>query len=315
MKHILYSLCAASIAFATHAADTIRLATMDTGTVNWELDTIKNYELDSSNGFTLEVLGMAGDATKVAFESEQADATVADLVWVLGQNASGRDYVFLPYSKNVGALLVGGDSGITEVQGLSGKKVGIAGGPLDKNWLILNAYANSELGFDLKGETEQVFGAPPLIMQTAMKGELDGAINFWHFQAKMENAGMVPVIDTKTAAEALGLDPNTPLLGYVFRREFADANPEMIQGLAAASKEAKSKIKDDDEAWNALRERVNPKDDDQFAALRAGFVAGIPSYEPVDVDAVNAMLKVLSENGGDELVPEGSMAKADMFIE
>ncbi len=315
MRRLLMTGAMVAIALSSQAADALRLATMDTGTVNWELDTIKNNKLDEANGFSMEISGMAGDATKVAFESEQADAIVADLVWVLGQNASGRDYLFFPYSKNIGALIAGADKGIEALPDLEGKKIGIAGGSLDKNWLILKAYSQKELGFDLEGSTEQVFGAPPLIMQTALKGETDAALNFWHFQTKMQNAGMVPVIQVSDAATALGLDPNTPLLGYVVRRDYAEANPEVIKGLTMASKAAKDLIKNDDTAWEALRERVNPKDDQQFAALRAAYIAGIPSYEPVNVDGVNALLTVLSENGGEELVPEGAKASADMFIE
>lgn len=315
MKRFLLTGAITAIALCAHAQEVLKLATMDTGTVNWELDTIKSNNLDTDNGFSLEVQGMAGDATKIAFESEQADAMVADLVWVIGQNANGRDYLFFPYSKNVGALLTKADSGISDLEGLKGKKVGIAGGSLDKNWLILKAYASSKMGMDLQGETEQVYGAPPLIMQSAMSGEVDAALNFWHFQAKMQNAGMVPVVDINAIAQELGLDPETPLLGYVLRRDYADAHPEVVAGLTTASKAAKELIKSDDEAWNALRERVNPSDDAQFAALRAAFIAGIPSYEPVNVDGVNALLKVLSENGGSELVPEGATANADMFIE
>ena len=115
---------------------------------------------------------------------------VADWIWVARQRAAGKDYVSIPYSKAVGGVVVPGDSPAATLQDLAGGKVGIAGGPLDKSWLILRAYAEQEYGMDLKGGTEQVFGAPPLIFKSGLKGEVDGAINFWHFLAKMKAAGI-----------------------------------------------------------------------------------------------------------------------------
>ncbi|MHA3916543.1 ABC transporter substrate-binding protein [Halovulum sp. GXIMD14793] len=124
----------------SHAQEVLRLATLKTGTVNWELDTIAHYGLDQKNGFKLEVQGMAGNpATRVAFQGGEADAMVADWLWVARQRAEGKDYVFIPYSTAVGGLLVKDDSGIDTLADLAGKQIGIAGGPVDKSWLIIQA--------------------------------------------------------------------------------------------------------------------------------------------------------------------------------
>ena len=47
--------------------------------------------------------------------------------------------------------------------------------------------------------------------------EVAAAVNLWHFQAKMEARGARELVDVVTAARDLGLDPDTPLLGYVLR--------------------------------------------------------------------------------------------------
>ncbi|MEL6425183.1 MAG: ABC transporter substrate-binding protein, partial [Pseudomonadota bacterium] len=155
---------------------TLRAAVLKFGTVNWELDTITHHGLDAANGFDLQVQGMAGgSAAKVAFQGGEADVIVSDWLWVARQRAAGKDYVFIPYSKAVGGVMVPDDSSARSLADLAGGKVGIAGGPLDKSWLILRAYAEQEHGLDLKGATEQVFGAPPLIFKTALDGDLDGA--------------------------------------------------------------------------------------------------------------------------------------------
>ena len=73
---------------------------------------------------------------------------------------------------------------------------------------------------DLAAEAAQVFGAPPLIFKTAVSGDLEGAINYWHFMAKMEAARMRLLTDVADAAAALDLGPDTPLLGYGIRADF-----------------------------------------------------------------------------------------------
>ena len=293
-------------------APVLKVAVLKIGTVNWELDSIRHNGDDTANGFALEVQGMAGgSASQIAFQGGEADAMVTDWLWVARQRAAGKDYVFIPYSRAVGGLLVRQDSPAQSLSDMQGKAIGIAGGPLDKSWLILQAYAAQEYGLDLKTGTEQVFGAPPLIFKSALSGEVDGALNYWHFNAKMQAAGMRTLIDVADAARALGLDPDTPLLGYVVKGEFLRDNPDLVQGFAAASRAAKMRLAEDDAEWDRLRPIMNVKNDAQFEALKAGFRAGIPAPGPIDEAAAARMLALMAKLGGPELVgtpdtlPEG----------
>ncbi len=294
----------------------LRAAVLEFGTVNWELDTIKHNGFDTAAGFDLQVQGVAsGSAGKIAFQGDEADVIVTDWLWVARQRAAGKDYVFIPYSRAVGAVMVPGNSAATSLADLKGGKIGIAGGPLDKSWLILQAYAQEKHGMDLAGDTEQVFGAPPLIFKTALQGELDGAINFWHFLAKMGAAGMKPLITVEEAATTLGLDPQTPLLGYVLKGDMLRANPELVQAFAGASRAAKDMLASDDAEWNRLRPRMRAKTDAQFEALKTGFRAGIPAPGPVDEDAAARMLALMAKLGGSDLVGGATDLPEGVFVQ
>ena len=294
--------------FVTSASATLandlpkmKIAVLGFGTVLWELDTIKHYGLDKANGFDLEITKMAsGAASRVAFLANEADAIVADWLWVGIQRNLGRDYVFAPYSLAVGEMLVPADSDIRSLKDLKGKSIGIAGGPLDKSWLIFQSYSAVKQGFDLKAETEQVFGAPPLMFKKALSGELDAVINYWHFTAKMKSRGMRTILSVADTSSALGLDSTTPLLGYVFNRALT-ASDSLIPNMVRASQGAKKILLQDQSAWDRLRPLMKANSDSDFEFLVNGFRAGVPT-EPVNLKSVQAMLNIMSKSGGDKLV-------------
>ena len=294
----------------------VRMATLQIGTVNWELETIKREGLDLAHGFRLDIQSYADNgATRVAVAGGEADVFVADWIWVARQRADGQDYVFIPYSTAVGGLVVPADSPVQSLADLAGGKIGIAGGPVDKSWLILQAYAEQEYGLDLAGETEQVFGAPPLIFRSGFNGEVDGAINFWHFLAKMKADGMREVISVEEASVGLGLDPNVPLLGYVMKESFIAANPGIAQALYDASRDAKALLASDDAAWEPIRPQMNADDDAQFEMLRADFRAGIPEPGPVNAESAADMLALMAKLGGEQLVGSATTLPEGLFVD
>jgi len=293
----------------------IRAAVLEIGTVNWELETIKQNGFDEKHGFELVVQPYADNgATRVALEGGTADLSVADWIWTARQRAAGKDYVVIPYSKAVGGVVVPEGSEAQSLTDLAGGKIGIAGGPLDKSWLILRAYATQEYDMDLQAETEQVFGAPPLIFKSGLSGETDGAINFWHFLAKMKAAGMRELISVDTASRALGLDPETPLLGYVMKESFLAENPDLGHAMYRASRDAKELLMNDDAAWEANRPMMNADTDAQFETLREDFRAGIPADQPVSREGADAFLQVMAELGGEELVGGATELPAGLFL-
>lgn len=292
----------------------LTIASQAGGTVAWELDTIRHHGFDTANGFRLDVQEVAGKAAgQIAFQGGEVDVIVDDWIWVARQRVAGQQIAFIPYSRAVGGVMVPASSPAQSLRDLAGEKIGIAGGPNDKSWLILRAYAALQ-GFDLLTETEQVYGAPPLIFQTARTGELGGAINFWHFMAKQEAAGMRHLISVADAAEALGMDPDMPLLGYVVQSSLVAERPDLVTAFAAASRAAKAQLATSSEDWARLRPMMNAGDDAEFAALVAGYRAGIPTDAPINEDSARAMFRLMAELGGEELVGTATDLPEGVFV-
>jgi NitT/TauT family transport system substrate-binding protein len=168
----------------------VRIGVLKFGTVSWALDTLKQHEFDAANGIDLEVIDFAGeDATNVALLAGAIDIIVSDWLWVSRQRSEGVDVTLVPYSTAVGAIMVKEESPIRTITDLKGKKIGVAGGPLDKSWLLIQALAKRDHGLDLPAASDIIFGAPPLISEKATQGELDAVLNFWHFCARLEANG------------------------------------------------------------------------------------------------------------------------------
>ena len=89
------------------------------------------------------------EAGKIALKGGSADLMLSDWLWVARERSLGDGLVFYPSSSTLGAVMVPGQSPITEIADLKGKKLAVAGGPIDKSWLLLQALARRS-GVDLK---------------------------------------------------------------------------------------------------------------------------------------------------------------------
>ena len=296
---VLFILTINFMAYSSELSN-FKIAVMKFGTVLWELETIKNYELDKKHNFNLEIIKLAGNtATRVAFQAKEADAIVADWIWVAVQRNKGKDYVFSPYSKAIGELLVPKNSEIVSLKDLKGKTIGIAGGPLDKSWIIFQAYTKSKLGFDIKKSTNQIFGAPPLIFKKALSNEIDAVINYWHYIAKLKSRGMRSIISVADTASELGLDKENPMLGYVFDLSLPKSVSKMKKFISA-SNDAKIILGNEKKSWERIKPLMKVKSESDFEGLINGFRAGIPNA-PIDVAGITKMFNLINQSGGSKL--------------
>lgn len=289
----------------TSAAETpIRVGVLKYGTVNWELDVIRHHGLDRQAGIRVEPLALASDqATAVALQAGEVDIIVTDWLWVSRQRASGKDFTFVPFSSSVGSLMVPPGSDIHDLGDLKGKKIAVAGGPLDKSWLLLRGLANRDYNLDLTADSQQFFGAPPLLAQKALQGEVDASLNYWNYCARLEAKGFREVIGANEAAMALGAKGPVSAIGYVFSESWADRNLDAVKGFVAASRQAKQIMKTSDAEWERLRAKTGAEDDATLYALRDRFRAGIPS-RPLreEMEDTARVYAILAKIGGERLV-------------
>jgi NitT/TauT family transport system substrate-binding protein len=303
LSAIFVALCLVLGTAPLWAAETLRIGLQTTGTFAWQLDVIRRHGLAERAGLDLKVSEFASpDAGKLAINSSSVDIAVVDWLWVARARALGAKLLFYPYSSAVGAIMVKGDSPLNKLQDLKGHVLGVAGGPLDKSWLIVQAAALRR-GIDLKHTATLQYGAPPLISQKLQQGEAEASLNFWNFCASLETKGYRRIFEVRDAEAALGLKEPVAVIGYVFSESFASAHKSTIDRFIAVAREANDIMQRSDEEWDALRPLMHAEDERTFRAYRDRTREGMPR-RPVAAEAADAsaLFRTLAAIGGADLV-------------
>ncbi|MEK8094058.1 ABC transporter substrate-binding protein [Methylocystis sp. IM3] len=314
MQRAFVSGLLAAAFFAVPAqAEKLRLALQKTGTTGWELAVVRAFGLDRDAGLELEVTELAApEAGKIAIQGGGADIIVSDWLWVARERGAGAKLTLSPYSTGVGAVMTK-DPAIRTVKDLTGKKLGVAGGPLDKSWLMLKAFAQKQ-GVDLEKSATILYGAPPLIAEKALQGEIDAALEFWNFAADLEGKGFARAIEISDVEKALGAKGDVVVTGYVFDEGFAAKNRDALSRFFAMTAKAKALIASDDKAWAAAAQRIGPKDPATLAIYRKRYAAGVPKRSVAEEEAdAAALYGVMAEIGGEKLVGPGKTLDPGTF--
>jgi NitT/TauT family transport system substrate-binding protein len=307
------SLCfllAAAMTFAAtvtaSAADRIRVAVQRTGTLGWELDVLKTHGLDRKANLEIQAIELASpEAGKIAIKGGSADLLLSDWLWVARERALGDNLVFYPSSSTVGAVMVPPNSTIRSVADLRGKKIAIAGGPLDKSWLLLQGLARRS-NLDLRRQASIVYGAPPLLSEKAVQGEHDATLTFWNFCADLEGKGFKRAIVVDEVMKQLGAKGAVAILGFTFEGAWAAKNKSTIDRFLEAMGQAKEVLASTESEWQRLAPRIGVSDPKALAIYRQRYSEGIVRRSIAEEEAdARALYGVLAEVGGPELVGPG----------
>jgi NitT/TauT family transport system substrate-binding protein len=198
--------------------------------------------------------------------------------------------------------MVPASSRIGDVAGLKGRKLGVAGGPLDKSWLLLQAFARQS-NIDLKRQSDIVYGAPPLLMEKALQGETDATLTFWNFCARLEGKGMRRAVEIADVMSHLGASGPVAMVGYVFHEAWAERNRDILERFFSASSQAKKILAASRDEWQRLVPRIGISDSAGLEVYQRRYVEGIPhrSVQDQATDA-KALYRILADIGGRDLV-------------
>ena len=306
----------ACLASGANAADRLRIAIQRTGTASWEIEVIKARGLDKAANLNIETTELSStEAGKIALEGGAVDMVVEDWLWAARERGLGDKLLFTPYSSALGAVMAPKDSPVHAVADLAGRSIGVAGGPLDKSWLLLRAAALSA-GRDLTKEARPSYGAPPLIAEKLVQGETETALEYWNFSADLEGRGFRRAIEMADIQKALGASGPLAMTGYVFSEAFAASHKDALRRYLAVAAEARKILGEDPSAWAPIKARLRLNDDAALAVYRQRYLEGVPK-RAVAEEAADARIlyRRLVEIGGQELVGKAKELDAGLFYD
>ena len=302
VRTMLAALAALQIAAAS-AADTIRISAQKTGTFAWELAIIRAHGLDKEANLALEVRELASpEAGKIALRSGDADIMISDWLWVSRERSLGAKLAFYPYSTALGAVMVPDKSPIRTLADLKGRKLAVAGGPIDKSWLLLQASLQQD-GINLKSDSTIVYGAAPLVAAQMLNGDMDATVNYWNYCAALEEKGFRRIAAIQDLVEHFGAKGPVAMVGYVFDEGWANANRDRLARFIDMTRKAKQILATSDSVWDEIAKLTGAPDAATLRAYRDRYREGIPRrrIEDEDKDA-RVLYRVLAGIGGRDLV-------------
>ena len=305
-KFFFLTVFAFCLGYSSSFAKKIRIGTLQYGSVNWELKLIEELELDKKNSFELEIVELASkNAAAVALQGGAVDLIVTDWFWVSRQRNEKRLFSFIPHSMAAGGLIVSKSSKIVNDLDLKNKKIGVAGGQVDKGWLIFRAYYKKKHGTDLIALSRPIFGAPPLLNKKMQQSGFDAILTYWPYQAKLlTDNNFKKVININEILSELGIPDGIPVIGWVFRDNWGKSNNDVLDNFLKASDEAKKIMLESDQIWDKIRPNMMAEDDLLFSNLREIYREGIPKkkFTEVQIEGAKKLYSILSKIGGKELV-------------
>jgi len=293
----------ALIAAPAMAADAIRIAAQKTGTLSWELAIIRAEDLDRQAGLDIGISDLATpEAGRIALRGGSVDVIVSDWLWVSRERALGGRLVFYPYSSALGAVMAAPTAPIHALADLKGRSLAVAGGPLDKSWLLLQA-ALAQDGIELKQQAAISYGAPALLAAKTLRGEFDATLNYWNLCAELEAKGLRRVAGIEDVLPRLGATGVSAMLGYVFDERWAAQHRDAIDRFIAVTRKAKNELATSDDAWRKVAALAGVSEPATLKILRERYRAGIPRRPIADEEAdARALYRVLARVGGPALV-------------
>lgn len=293
---LLSILCLISL----NAQEKLKVGVLAYGTVNWGLEILKQNGLDKKNGFDLEIVKLASkNAQLISLQAKEVDIIVNDWIWVNKQKKEGKSFLYYPYSKALGTLMINKNSKINSLADLKNKELGISGGRYDKTWLLFRAYYKKEYQNSLENLVKPIFASPPILNRKMVDKSIMASINFWHFNSKLPQKEFKALVEIDEILESLGVKKDISFVGWVFNEDFALKNKTLINSFLKASLESKELLNSDDKQWNNIRHLIKIKDETIFETVKKEYKKGIiRNFSKEDIKELKKVYEILSLEAG-----------------
>lgn len=286
---------------------TIRVGLQAGGTFAWVVHVVQTLGLDQAHGVRVKATTYATkQGAEVAFRAGEVDVVLDDFVGVAALRQRGvAARAIYPFSLAAGGVVVPAGSSIRGIADLQGKRIAVASLD-DKSWLVLRALSVARHGVDLQRAARVQAAAPPLMLELLRRGELDAALPYWHFVARLEGSGEYRVVLSVSDMLAdLGLPTDLPILFLVTHDNFLQANRAALEAFLGAVQDAWQRLEAEPALWDQIlaRNLYRLPDPSLLPAVREHFLASLPRrWDKESVRGLGRLVATLVEVAGPEVV-------------
>lgn len=285
---------------------TVQVGLQASGTFSWVIYAMQQFGIDQQFGLTLKPVTYASkQATELALRAGEVDVVVDDFVGAVSMRERGIPVrAIYPYSTATGGVVVRADGGIDTIADLKGKTIA-ASSLDDKSLLILRALTTTKYGFDPQDDGKVLQAAPPLMTGLLDKGEIDAAIPYWHFVARMTATGQYKDLMRVTEMlDQLGLRSDLPILVVVGRD---GADPAALTAFLGAldATEERMKAAPMSGIWQQILDEglYSLPDPSAFPSVRDRWEAGLPdAWTQEQIDGLVKLVDELVGVAGSDVV-------------
>jgi NitT/TauT family transport system substrate-binding protein len=234
------------------------------GSPRWIMYALKKLGLDAKHDFVLEItlvrdqVRRSLQSIEVALQEGAVDLIDIDWISIARHRANGLPLTAVfPYGRIVGGLVAPCDSPIRDLRDLRGKRIGVVR-LLDKNWIILRAACLKRYGFDPQQEATTVEALSKVTLAELLKaGQVDAALQFWQLIPPLVATGQYrQVVDVLDLIQDLGITRRIPITLFTVSDEVLQRRSELLRGFIRAFCEAADYLKENDQIWVEVGEKV-----------------------------------------------------------
>ena len=105
-----------------------------------------------------------------------------------------------------------------------------------------------------------------------------------------------------------------PLVGFIWRESLETTHAAELAAFLGAAEKGNAVLKESDAAWERIRGLVKPANDQELAALKSYYRAGIPgAWTDAETRSAEKLMNLLIEQGDQELLGSGTKFDAKLF--
>ena len=182
--------------------------------------------------------------------------------------------------------------------------------------MIFRTYFKKKFNKDLRKESDQIFGAPPLLNKKIKQKSFDAILTYWPYQAKlMTDENFSKIINITDIIQKLDIPKGVPVIGWVFKENWAKQNKTLLDNFLSISDKSKKLMLESDDIWTKIRPNMNAKSEKLFLNLRDAYREGIPksSFSDAQISGSTKLYSILSQIGGKELVGKANELSPGTF--